>query len=176
MREVVILEGVRTPFGRAVKGLLKDTRPDTMAQLVIEEAVKRSGGKLWLGLTPATESVRSYGSFAAIGRMIARTAFNQLRHSTLLLIAALIGMAITYLMPPALLFSGQPLRIALGASAFAMMTLSYVPMVRFYRLNPVWALTLPVAALFYMGASIVSAFNYWTGRGGHWKGRAQDRP
>jgi acetyl-CoA acyltransferase len=43
MKDVAIVAGVRTPFGRAIKGSLKDTRPDTMAQLVIEEAVKRSG-------------------------------------------------------------------------------------------------------------------------------------
>jgi acetyl-CoA acyltransferase len=43
MKDVAIVSGVRTPFGRAIKGGLKDTRPDTMAQLVIEEAVKRSG-------------------------------------------------------------------------------------------------------------------------------------
>ena len=42
MREVVIVEGVRTPFGRAIKGSLKDTRPDTMAALVIKEAVERA--------------------------------------------------------------------------------------------------------------------------------------
>jgi len=42
-RDVAIVAGVRTPFARANKGGLKDTRPDTMAQLVIEEAVKRSG-------------------------------------------------------------------------------------------------------------------------------------
>jgi acetyl-CoA acyltransferase len=43
MKDVAIVAGVRTPFGRANKGGLKDTRPDTMATLVIEEAVKRSG-------------------------------------------------------------------------------------------------------------------------------------
>jgi acetyl-CoA acyltransferase len=43
MRDVAIVAGVRTPFARANKGGLKDTRPDTMAQLVIEEAVKRAG-------------------------------------------------------------------------------------------------------------------------------------
>jgi acetyl-CoA acyltransferase len=43
MKDVAIVAGVRTPFARANKGGLKDTRPDTMAQLVIEEAVKRSG-------------------------------------------------------------------------------------------------------------------------------------
>jgi acetyl-CoA acyltransferase len=42
-KDVAIVAGVRTPFGRAIKGSFKDTRPDTMAQLVIAEAVKRAG-------------------------------------------------------------------------------------------------------------------------------------
>jgi hypothetical protein len=55
------------------------------------------------------------------------------------------------------------------------MATAYWPMVRFYRLNPLWALTLPVAALFYMGATVHSAVKFWLGRGGQWKGRAQDQ-
>ncbi|MBN8192103.1 thiolase family protein [Bacillus sp. NTK074B] len=42
MREVVIVEGVRTPVGRR-KGLLKDIRPDDLAAKVLEEVVKRAG-------------------------------------------------------------------------------------------------------------------------------------
>ncbi|HEX2568627.1 MAG TPA: thiolase family protein [Polyangia bacterium] len=42
MREVVIVEGVRTPFGRAQKGTLKDTRPDTLAGTAIREALARA--------------------------------------------------------------------------------------------------------------------------------------
>jgi len=41
MREVVIVEMVRTPVGRR-NGHLKNTRPDDLAALVIEELVKRS--------------------------------------------------------------------------------------------------------------------------------------
>jgi acetyl-CoA acyltransferase len=44
MRDVAILAGVRTPFGRAVKGGLKDTRPDAMGALVIKEALARAKG------------------------------------------------------------------------------------------------------------------------------------
>ncbi len=44
MREVVITAAIRTPVGRAHKGLLKDTRPDDLAALVIREAVARSPG------------------------------------------------------------------------------------------------------------------------------------
>jgi acetyl-CoA acyltransferase len=43
MRDVVIIDGVRTPFGRGGKGTLKDTRPDALAGLVIKEAVARAG-------------------------------------------------------------------------------------------------------------------------------------
>ncbi|HWE29330.1 MAG TPA: thiolase family protein, partial [Polyangia bacterium] len=42
MKDVAIVSGVRTPFARANKGGFKDTRPDTLATVVIEEAVKRS--------------------------------------------------------------------------------------------------------------------------------------
>jgi len=140
----------------------------------LARVVKRSGGKVWLGLADSASSLRAYGSFAEIGRMIARTAFNQLRHSALLLIAAIAGMAVTYLLPIALVFTGRALPMALGAAAWAMMTLAYLPMVRHYRLNPLWALLLPLAAVFYMGATLASALEFWSGRGGQWKGRVQD--
>lgn len=42
MREVVIVEGVRTPVGRR-KGILSTERPDELAAKVLEELVKRSG-------------------------------------------------------------------------------------------------------------------------------------
>jgi hypothetical protein len=73
-----------------------------------------------------------------------------------------------------LLFYHQPVLIVLGAAAWAGMTAAYLPMIRFYRLNPLWAVTLPLAAVFYIGATLYSAFQFWLGRGGEWKGRAQD--
>ncbi|MEH7109662.1 thiolase family protein [Bacillus sp. JJ1764] len=42
MREVVIVEGVRTPVGRR-KGVLSNERPDELAAKVLKELVKRSG-------------------------------------------------------------------------------------------------------------------------------------
>jgi acetyl-CoA acyltransferase len=44
MREAVITAAVRTPVGRAPRGLLKDTRPDDLAALVIQEALRRVPG------------------------------------------------------------------------------------------------------------------------------------
>ncbi|MGZ4820651.1 MAG: glycosyltransferase [Terriglobales bacterium] len=154
------------------------------------EALPLQSGRVWLGLGDSSESLREYGSFAEIGRMIARTAFNQLRHSWLMLAGALAGMAITFVVPVALIFlyptQANPawvghsgfawgtLGLMLGALAWALMTLAYLPVVLYYRLNGLWAVTLPLAASFYMGATVWSAVKYWSGRGGEWKGRAQD--
>jgi hopene-associated glycosyltransferase HpnB len=155
-------------------GGLEAIRGAIIDDCALARAVKRGGGKLWLGMTDASASIRPYGSFAGIGHMISRTAFNQLRHSALLLLGAVAGLALTYLLPPALLFSRQAASITLGAAAWALMITAYLPMVRFYRLNPLWALTLPLAAVFYMGATIHSAVQFWRGQGGGWKGRTQD--
>jgi acetyl-CoA acyltransferase len=44
MREAVIVSSVRTPVGKASKGVLRATRPDDLAAVVIKEAVARAGG------------------------------------------------------------------------------------------------------------------------------------
>ena len=163
------------PEALARAGGIETIRGEIIDDCALALAVKRCGGKVWLGMTEESVSIRPYGSFSEIGRMISRTAFNQLQHSTLLLLGAIAGLTLTYLLPPALLFSRHTVPIVLGALAWAMMTATFLPMVRFYRLNPLWALTLPLAALFYMGATLHSAFRFWSGRGGQWKERAQDQ-
>lgn len=155
-------------------GGIEAIRSEIIDDCALANAIKRSGGRVWLGLTDATQSLRSYRSFAEIGRMISRTAFNQLHHSVLLLMGTIIGLFLTYIMPLDLTCSGVPVAMTLGGLSWAFMTASYIPMIRFYGQNPLWALTLPIAALFYMGATVWSAVLYWTGRGGQWKGRSQD--
>jgi hopene-associated glycosyltransferase HpnB len=140
----------------------------------LARAVKSSGGRVWLGLARATRSLRVYGSFADIGAMISRTAFNQLGHSYLVLAATLCGLIVTYLAPPLLLLTRQPLVIGLGAAAWLLMSLCYLPMVRFYRVAAAYTLLLPAVALFYAGATVHSAVQYAAGKGGRWKGRTQD--
>ena len=39
MRDVAILSAVRTPIGRAIKGNLRNTRPDDLGALVVKEAL-----------------------------------------------------------------------------------------------------------------------------------------
>ncbi len=106
--------------------------------------------------------------------MISRTAFNQLRHSPWILLGALLGLIITYLFPLGLILSGNATLAILGVPSLLLMTTAFLPMVRFYGLNPAWALTLPLSACFYMLATIHSAIKFWSGRGGEWKGRVQD--
>ena len=155
-------------------GGLAAIRAELIDDCALAARVKASGGSLWLGLSDGTRSLRVYGRFAEIGAMISRTAFNQLRHSWWLLAGSLAGLAVTYGLAPLLLLSADPLCRMLGALAWALMTLAYLPLVRFYRLAPTYALLLPAVAVFYAGATVHSALRYALGRGGQWKGRAQD--
>lgn len=43
MKQAVIVSGVRTAVGKAPRGTLKDTRPDYLGKLVVEDAIKRLG-------------------------------------------------------------------------------------------------------------------------------------
>lgn len=149
-------------------------RGEIIDDCALARAVKGSGGLVWLGVSADTVSQRPYRSFGEIERMIARTAFNQLHHSVLLLLGSLFGLSLAYLLPIGLLFSHNWRLIMLGFVSWLLMSAAYAPMVRFYELPWLWALTLPVTACFYMFATVHSAFNYWAGRGGEWKERSQD--
>jgi hopene-associated glycosyltransferase HpnB len=148
----------------AIKGAFID-------DCALARAVKR-GGSIWLGLTRGTRSLRPYPQVSDIWNMVARTAYTQLHYSPLLLAGTVLGMAITYLLPPLLLLAGGT-AAWLGAFSWLAMTISYAPMVWFYGLSPLWAPLLPAAALVYVGATIDSAWRHWRGRGGEWKGRVQ---
>ncbi len=155
-------------------GGIEAIRHETIDDCALARAVKRTGGRVWLGLTADTRSLRAYNSFAEIERMIARTAFNQLRHSAWLLLATVLAMLLVFVLPLTLLGSGSLRLAAIGAAVYLLISAAYLPMIRFYRLNPLWALTLPLSAVFYVAATVHSAFKYWLGRGGEWKGRTQD--
>ncbi|MGH8325262.1 MAG: glycosyltransferase [Steroidobacteraceae bacterium] len=162
------------PASLARAGGLAAIRGCIIDDCALARLIKSSGGRIWLGLARQTRSLRIYGTFGEISAMISRTAFNRLRHSYVALGATLLGLLVTYLAPPLLLFSRAPVPMSLGAAAWLLMTASYLPMVRFYRVSPGYALTLPAVALYYSAATVHSAIQYAAGRGGRWKGRAQD--
>ena len=136
----------------------------------LAKAVKGNMGRLWLGLASQTRSLRVYSGWAEPWRMIARSAYDQLNHSPLLLVGTVLAMAIIFILPPFLILSGW---VWSGALAWALMARSFRPMVAFYGLPVVWALALPAIAVLYLGATLHSAYAYYRGRGGQWKGRVE---
>jgi hypothetical protein len=126
-----------------------------------------------MGLTRTSVSLRAYTSFAEIRDLIARTAFTQLHYSASLLLATLLAMLLIYVAPIALLFAHNPVPKILGTSSWLLMSLLYLRTIRFYRLSPAWAATLPFTALLYSYATFLSAGRYYLGRGAQWKGRSQ---
>src|SRR5262249_19085961 len=121
----------------------------------LARAVKRSGGKIWMGLTRSSKSLRAYTGFAEIPHMISPTAFTPLHYSPPHLLAPLLGLPITFLAPVALTFAPSPRIWAPALLAWCLMTASSPPPIPFYRLSPLCALTLPISALFYSHATIL---------------------
>ena len=154
-------------------GGLAAIRSEVIDDCALARAVKGAGGRVWMGLTRASVSLRAYTTFREIRDMIARTAFTQLRYSAPLLIGTLLAMFLTYLAPVALLFAHHAAARILAACAWLLMSLLYLPTIRFYRLSRAWALSLPLTALFYSYATLLSAARFWLGRGAQWKGRPQ---
>lgn len=133
----------------------------------------KAGGRIWLGLSRQTSSIREYGSWLAIWRMIARCAFAQLGYSAALLVVVLALLGLTYLAPPLLLLSAPSAAAWLGAIAWAEMSLAFLPMLRAYEAPSFIAVLLPAISAFYAAATLASAIAFWCGRGGAWKGRFQ---
>lgn len=138
-------------------------RSELIDDCALARAVKQRGGRLWLGLGAETVSRREYADFAELGRMISRTAFTQLHYSLAALCAVTLGLLFAFLLPLALPPG--------GTLAWALLSVTWVPALRYYR-QPMWqAPLLPLVSLFYLGATVHSAFAWYRGRGGAWKGR-----
>lgn len=133
----------------------------------------KSRGGIWLGLTDLAESIRPYESIGEIGRMVSRSAYAQLQYSPLILGGTVAGMLLLYVVPPlAATQFPAPASLA-GILAWAVMSISFQPMLRFYRVSPLWGVALPAIGLVYTAFTFESALQHWRGRGGMWKGRAQ---
>jgi hopene-associated glycosyltransferase HpnB len=165
---ILLRRNVLAPIGG-----IASIRGEVIDDCALARAVKKNGGRIWMGLTRRSVSLRSYWSFSEIRNMIARTAFTQLRYSILFLVLALAGLFVTFLLPWFSFLSGEDPAWFLASTAICLMTVTFGVTVRFYSLPWPWALTLPLAATYYGYATFVSAVRYWLGRGGQWKGRAQ---
>jgi hopene-associated glycosyltransferase HpnB len=148
----------------AIRGALID-------DVALAQAVKR-GGPIWLGHSALARSIRPYASFGDIWRMVARSAYVQLRFSPVLLLGTLLGLALLFLVPPAGAFFGHGAVRWLGAGTWLLMAATLLPTLLRFRLSPLRALLLPAMAAFYMAATLGSAFDHHRGRGVVWKRRA----
>ena len=156
----------------AAAGGLAMIRGARIDDVALGRVLKRAGARCWLGLTTDVHSRRPYPSLAGLWDMVARSAYTQLRYSPLLLAGTLAGLAWLYLLPPAAAVAGLAaaaagggaaawITAAAGLAGWALLTASYVPMQRLYRL-PAWrALALPVAAALYGAMTFDSARRHW---------------
>jgi hypothetical protein len=130
---------------------------------------------IWLGLSKTTYSLRPYDTLSAIWNMVSRSAYTQLDYSPIRLLGTLIGMTIVYLIPPMGLgfglVTGQWILVTVSLSTWLLMSLMYQLTIHFYRINPMWSITLPITAFLYTLMTLDSAWRHWQGRGGAWKGR-----
>jgi hopene-associated glycosyltransferase HpnB len=145
--------------------------------------VKDQRGRCWLGLSRQVVSVRPYPGLASLWQMVARSAYTQLNYSPLLLAGTIVGLLFSYALPPVAAITGLTLlatgtettaaALAAGAglAGWTLMSLSYLPMLRLYRLSPLRAPGLPLIALLYAAMTVDSARRHYAGRGAEWRGR-----
>ena len=165
-------------------GGLSPIRGALIDDVAIGTMIKRVRGRTWLGLSRQVVSVRPYPGLSSLWQMVARSAYTQLNYSPVLLAGTLIGLLFLYALPPAGALAGVILLAAgsagtpvittavAGLAGWALMSLSYLPMLRVYRLSPLRAPGLPLTALLYAAMTADSARRHYTGRGAQWRGRA----
>ncbi|MFF9689517.1 glycosyltransferase [Streptomyces sp. NPDC014623] len=158
--------------------------PESIRQAVIDDvslarAVRRSGGRIWLGLADRVDSVRPCPRLADLWRMVSRSAYAQLRHSPSLLAGTVLGLVLVYVAPPvalgAGLSTGDTVAAAAGGTAWAVMAGTYMPMLRYYRQSLWLAPLLPFTAVLYLLMTVDSAVQHHRGLGVAWKGRTYAR-
>jgi hopene-associated glycosyltransferase HpnB len=161
-------------------GGLAEIRGARIDDVALGQVIKRQRGRCWLGLSTDVVSVRPYPRLADLWQMVARSAYIQLGYSPWLLAGTVAGLLFIYVLPPAGAITGLAaglgtgpavLTAAAGLAGWALMSLTYLPMLRLYRLSPLRALTLPLIALLYAAMTVDSARRHYLGSGAEWKGR-----
>ncbi len=156
-------------------GGLAPIRGEIIDDCALARIVKQTGGRLWIGLSDGSASLREATGLAPLWAMVQRTAFTQLKYSELLLAGTLLGLAIIFLFPVFTVVTwpwhGRTAVGLAGLIAYVLMTASYIPTVRDYGLAAWRALLLPLAAALYCAMTVSSALAHWRRRGGAWKGR-----
>jgi hopene-associated glycosyltransferase HpnB len=177
---------VRAP-ALAEAGGLEPIKGALIDDVALGTLLKRHGNRIWLGLTTDIRSARPYPSLASLWHMIARSAYVQLRYNPLLLAGTIAGLLLLYVAPPAGVIAGLTVAASggggpvtalagfAGLAAWVLMTATYVPMLRLYRLSPLRAPALPPIAVLYAAMTADSARRHYSGRAVSWRGRTAGR-
>ena len=108
-----------------------------------------------------------------MAQMVSRSAYAQLEYSPVQLVAAVLALVLTFVVPPAAALAGSGDAPLFGVGAWATMALLFVPTLRIYELSPLGGVALPAIAFAYLTFTLNSAFQSVRGKGGLWKGRFQ---
>jgi hypothetical protein len=93
-----------------------------------------------------------------------------LRYNPALLVMTVFGLGLVFLAPWWLMLTQSGTAGWGGGFAVAWMVALYLPVLAFYRRPRLWALALPLVAVFYLGCTLYSAWAYYRGRGECGKG------
>ncbi len=150
----------------------------------LARAVRDSGGRTWLGYSEEVNSARRYESPSEIWNMVSRSAYEQLKHSWLLLAGTVIGLGFLFAAPLVVTLIGVALVVADwpgnmaswtaligGAVALEIMSNTYSPVLRMHGLGRERGLTLPLAAVIYLLMTLDSARRHHAGTAISWRGR-----
>ena len=137
--------------------------------IALAKRIKRAGLPVSLSLTKSAVSIRPYRQFRDVWNMVARSAFTQLQCSWFALIGTVLGMLVLFLSPVFGVFlsvAGGSFYItaSISISTLLLMSVTYIPILRFYDLSIIRAFTIPFAGTLYMAMTVSSAINHATGR------------
>ncbi len=131
---------------------------------------KKNGHKTWIGLTHSAISIRQYEKFSEISQLVTRTAYTQLRYSPILLLICMLIMSIAFIIPLiAILQDGS--MMLMGLATFFIQIICYFPILKYYSMNPLYALSLSFIGILYMLFTLNSSYHYYFNKGALWKKR-----
>ncbi|MDA0232879.1 MAG: glycosyltransferase [Chloroflexi bacterium] len=154
----------------------------------LANAIKSQGGKTWIGFSEEVESLRSYGSPGDIWNMVARTAYEQLRYSPLILVGTVLALGLLFGGPVFAAVAGAvivgsqwppdvlPLTATIsGVVAWEIMSSTFAPVLKLHGRGRERGLALPFIAAMYVLMTLDAARRHYSGSGGSWKGRTTRR-
>lgn len=167
-------------------------RNEIIDDVNVGRTVKGNGFPIRLSLSRSeVVSLREYPVLGDIWHMVRRTAFTELKYSTLRLIGAVGGLLLLFVIPPLALLVGlatasyglqsghegvlpPAMWAALkGGLSLAVMRTVYGPACSFFKLTEKYAWSLPVAGVLYGLMTVDSALRYWRGVGPQWREKTE---